>query len=197
MPAAAAAACQYHQAVSSPLPASTAPLLVVAQRPLRHSEGGDGILSFESQLQLVSPKWAKALRSMQRHQRDAAAAATSAPRAVLKSAASKVGADEGSAEPSGGLRRTHHWSCLTLATQSPRDEASAATEGDASSAALCDQHSVDASSVHCQCVGSCCCVDAGAAWYIMERGVELHCALSVMAVAAEGEEPLTLLLRGG
>ena len=194
-PLPADAARQYHQAVSSPLPASTAPLVVAAKRPLRHSEGGDGILSFKTQLQLVSPKWARALRSMQRP-RDAAAAVASAPHAVLKSAVSKGGATEDLAEPSGGLRRTHHWSCLTLATQPPRAEAAATTEGDASSAALCCQQSVDASSVHCQCVGSCCCVDAGAAWYIIERGIELHCASSVMMVSAEDEEPLTLLSRG-
>ena len=99
-----------------------------------------------------SPKWARVMSDLQEQLSvvlEVPAANCITGRAVVAAGEAKKADAAGAFVASPSLRRSRHWSCLSLVAP-PSEEGAAAT-------------------LHCQCAGACCCVDAGAARYLVDQ----------------------------
>ena len=137
----------YNRHSAPPLKASPAMMI----GPPSPSAPSDPIIRQAGPSLACSPKWARVMSDLQEQLSvvlAVPAASSVTGRAVVAGEAKKADA-AGAFVASPSLRRSRHWSCLSLVAP-PSEEGAAAT-------------------LHCQCAGACCCVDAGAARYLVDQ----------------------------
>lgn len=152
-----------HKRHSAPPPKAS---LSIAIGPPSPSAPSDPIIRQAGPSLACSPKWARVMSDLQEQLSVLVvpAASSIAGRAVVAGEAKKKAADSRAFATSPSLRRSRHWSCLSLV--SPLSEQGAAA------------------TLHCQCAGACCCVDAGAARYLVDQA----CGPDVSALLLLGDE---------